>query len=291
MVAAPESGPVWPPAHRPSCRGLRRTGLRRGWQVREAPHPRARDDPWQRGWIRLPFPSIGHDAVQHRPDAPGGRTGGRAPCACGRGFGIRGVDWSRPRPWPPFRSLHANPRDRRCRQHRQAQWGTCRRPMPGAAMRPELVVLAAGAGSRLGGLKQLEPVGPEGEKVLDYALYDARRAGVERVVFVIRRDFERAFHQEVGARYAQWMEVAYAFQELDLLPEGLLPPPGRVKPWGTAHALLAARSQVSGPFLAINADDFYGRTAFERLVAFLNRPGETRPGAYGMVAFRMGNTL
>jgi len=158
-------------------------------------------------------------------------------------------------------------------------------------MKPELVVLAAGVGSRFGGLKQLEPVGPAGEKVLDYALYDARRAGIERVVFVIRKDFEQAFHQEIGARHAQRMDVAYACQELDLLPEGFPLLPGRTKPWGTAHALLAARSQVSGPFLAINADDFYGRTAFERLTDFLLRPGETRPGAYGMVAFRMGNTL
>lgn len=156
-------------------------------------------------------------------------------------------------------------------------------------MKPELVVMAAGVGSRFGGLKQLEPVGPNGEKVMDYALYDAKRAGVERVVFVIRREFERVFHEQVGSKYSSWMEVAYAFQELDLLPAGFTLPEGRTKPWGTAHAILAAQVQVRKPFLAINADDFYGRRAFESLVTFLGETGA--PDAYAMVAFQMANTL
>lgn len=157
-------------------------------------------------------------------------------------------------------------------------------------MKPELVIMAAGMGSRFGGLKQLEPVGPRGEKVLDYALFDARRAGVERVVFVIRRELEAEFHREVGSRYHPWLEVAYAFQELDQLPPGFRPPPGRTRPWGTGQAILAAATQVRAPFLAINADDFYGRRAFQALTEFLARPGAA-PDAYAMVAFRMANTL
>lgn len=159
-------------------------------------------------------------------------------------------------------------------------------------MKPELVVMAAGVGSRFGGLKQLEPVGPDGEKILDYALFDAKRAGVERVVFVIRKDFEQVFRDQVGSRFSRWMDVAYAYQELDLLPEGFAVPPGRTKPWGTAHAILAARSQVSAPFLAINADDFYGRRAFQVLVDFLAQPAaEGGLDPYAMVAFQMANTL
>jgi NDP-sugar pyrophosphorylase family protein len=158
-------------------------------------------------------------------------------------------------------------------------------------MRPELVVMAAGLGSRFGGLKQLEPVGPDGERVMDYALFDARRAGVERVVFVIRKSFEEVFREQVGARYARWMEVAYAFQELDQLPEGFVLPEQRTKPWGTAHAILAAGAQVRAPFMAINADDFYGRTAFETMARFLAEPPSGSERDYAMVAFQMANTL
>ena len=103
-------------------------------------------------------------------------------------------------------------------------------------MKPGLVVMAAGMGSRFGGLKQLEPVGPNGERVMDYALYDAKRAGVDRVVFVIRKAFEREFHEQVGSRYSGWMDVVYAFQELEQLPRGFTLPPGRVKPWGRPAA-------------------------------------------------------
>jgi len=156
---------------------------------------------------------------------------------------------------------------------------------------PELVVMAAGMGSRFGGLKQLEPVGPDGETVMDYALYDARRAGVRRVIFVIRRDIEAAFRTQIGSRYERWMEVAYAFQELSDVPPRFTPPEGRTKPWGTGHAVLAARREVRAPFLVINADDFYGAEAFRVLVQWLStdQPGE-QP-AFAMVAFRLENTL
>jgi dTDP-glucose pyrophosphorylase len=151
--------------------------------------------------------------------------------------------------------------------------------------------MAAGMGSRFGGLKQLEPVGPCGEKVMDYGLYDAKRAGVERVVFVIRREFESDFHQQVGSRFAKWMDVAYAFQEIDLLPKGFFVPKGRVKPWGTAHAVLAGKDVIKEPFIAINADDFYGRKAFNVLADWLSRPAQPGPEQYAMVAFQMVNTL
>lgn len=156
-------------------------------------------------------------------------------------------------------------------------------------MNPELVVMAAGMGSRFGGLKQLEPVGPDGETVMDYALYDALRAGVKRVVFVIRKDIEAAFREQVGRRYERWMDVAYAFQELTDLPPGFGAPTGRTKPWGTAHAVRAARNAVQAPFLVINADDFYGAEAFRLLVEWLSKPAPA--GAFAMVAFRLENTL
>lgn len=150
-----------------------------------------------------------------------------------------------------------------------------------------LVVLAAGMGSRYGGLKQLDPVGPGGETILDYAVYDAIRAGFDRVVFVIRRDFEEVFRAQVGSRYADRVEVAYAFQALDLLPDGCVVPPGRTKPWGTGHAVWCARDQVPASFAVINADDFLGRDAFAQLADFLAAPDAD----HAMVGYRLGNTL
>ena len=129
-------------------------------------------------------------------------------------------------------------------------------------MKPTLLVLAAGMGSRYGGLKQLDPMGPNGEVILDYSVYDAIRAGFGKVVFIIRKDFEDVFKAQVGARFADKIEVDYAFQALEDLPEGYSVPEGRVKPWGTAHALLAARDVVKEPFGVVNADDFYGADAF-----------------------------
>lgn len=153
----------------------------------------------------------------------------------------------------------------------------------------DLVVLAAGMGSRFGGVKQLDRVGPSGETVMDYAVYDAVRAGVDRVVFVIRRDLEEAFHRQIGIRYTGQVDVAYAFQELDALPGGRRVPEGRTKPWGTGHAVLCAADLVDGPFVVINADDFYGRRAYADLVSHL--AGGSTPGAYAMVAFTLANTL
>ena len=133
---------------------------------------------------------------------------------------------------------------------------------------PTLLVLAAGMGSRYGGLKQIDPVGPAGEIILDYSLYDAYLAGFRRVVFVIKPELEQAFEEAVGRRARQTMQVAYAYQTLDRLPQGFSVPEGRVKPWGTGHAVLCARDVVYGPFAVINADDYYGRSCFALLYRF-----------------------
>lgn len=156
---------------------------------------------------------------------------------------------------------------------------------------PALLVMAAGVGSRYGGLKQVEPVGPGGEFVMDYAVYDAWRAGIERAVFVIRRDMEEDFHSLRGARYASKMRVDYAFQELSDLPAGFSTPHGRIKPWGTGHAVLAARGAIDSPFLCINADDFYGHDGIAALAAFLREPPAPGPERHAMVAFHLRNTL
>lgn len=156
-------------------------------------------------------------------------------------------------------------------------------------MKPTLVVLAAGMGSRYGGLKQIDPVGPNGEWLLDYSIYDALRAGFGKVVFIIRRDIENAFRGGVGERFARRIAVEYAFQELDDLADGFQPPAARMKPWGTGHAVLAARRLVKEPFAVINADDFYGAESFRRLGEFLARPpGENE---YAMVGYRLEHTV
>ena len=131
--------------------------------------------------------------------------------------------------------------------------------------KPVLVVMAAGMGSRYGGLKQVDPVGPYGQLIIDYSIYDARRAGFETVVFVIKRELEETFRASIGDRLSQVMEVRYAYQELDDLPEGYAVPAGRVKPWGTCHAVPAARHLVDGPFAVINSDDYYGPEAFREI--------------------------
>jgi hypothetical protein len=149
--------------------------------------------------------------------------------------------------------------------------------------------MAAGMGSRYGGLKQIEAVGPGGETLLDFSVYDALRAGFGRVVFVIRRDIEAAFRQAVAGRYEGSVEVALAFQELDMVPAGFVAPPGRSKPWGTAHAVLAAEGAVATPFAVINADDFYGAASFRALGDFLRVEASDDTGA--MVGFRLAETL
>jgi NDP-sugar pyrophosphorylase family protein len=155
-----------------------------------------------------------------------------------------------------------------------------------------LVVMAAGIGSRYGGLKQIDPVGPSGEVVLDYSVFDALGAGFGRVVFIIRRDIEKAFRDRIGRRIERSAETAYVFQSLDALPPGLTLPEGRQKPWGTAHAILCARDAVPGPFLAVNADDYYGRTAFASMADFLGRePGGESDHEFAMVGYRLANTL
>lgn len=155
-------------------------------------------------------------------------------------------------------------------------------------MAPSLVVLAAGMGSRYGGLKQIDPVGPGGETVLDYAVFDALRAGFGRVVFVIRRDFEGVFRERIGSRYAGRIAVDYVFQSLDALPAGFAAPAGRERPWGTGHAVWCARGALPGNFAVINADDFYGADAFAQLGRFL---ASARGPSFAMVGFRLANTL
>jgi hypothetical protein len=151
--------------------------------------------------------------------------------------------------------------------------------------------MAAGIGARFGGLKQLEPVGPNREVLLDYAVFDAMRAGVERIIVVLRRELEREFHDTLGRRYARRAEIVYAYQELADVPPGCAVPAGRVKPWGTGHAVLAARAAVKAPFIVINADDWYGPEGFALLCAFLARPAATPPERYAMVGYRLRNTI
>ena len=155
----------------------------------------------------------------------------------------------------------------------------------------DLVVMAAGAGSRFGGLKQLISVGPGRETLTDYAVYDAWRAGVRRVVFVVRREMEREFHESLGRTYESRLEVVYAHQELADLPAGFVAPAGRSRPWGTGHAVRAARPCVTNPFLVINADDWYGADGFSKLTAFLSEPERPGPSRHALVAFRLRHTL
>lgn len=162
---------------------------------------------------------------------------------------------------------------------------------------PTLLVLAAGMGSRYGGLKQIDPMGPNGETVLDYSVLDAIRAGFGRVLFVIREDFADLFREGIGSRFAGKIAVDYAFQSLDDLPIGFSVPEGRTKPWGTAHAIRAARTQIDGPFAVINADDFYGRDAYVQAAAFIasstscgNATAASRE-PFAMIGYPLQNTL
>ena len=161
-------------------------------------------------------------------------------------------------------------------------------------MQPTLLVLAAGMGSRYGGLKQLDAVGPSGETIIDYSVFDAKRAGFGKIVFVIRHDIEEAFKEGIGSRYEKVLPVGYAFQELDALPEGFSVPEGREKPWGTAHAILCARDLIEEPFAVINGDDFYGQDGFQVLADYLSSSSPVTPEGredYCMVGYRLRNTL
>ena len=156
-------------------------------------------------------------------------------------------------------------------------------------MKPTLLILAAGMGSRFGGLKQVEPVGPNGEAIIDYTIYDAIRAGFGKVVFIIRESFADAFREKFDARLSGKIEVEYVFQELDKLPEGFTLPEGREKPWGTAHAILVAKNAIREPFCALNADDFYGKNAYQVMADFLTTSiAETE---YSMVGYELNKTL
>ena len=153
--------------------------------------------------------------------------------------------------------------------------------------KPTLLVLAAGIGSRYGGLKQIDPIGPGGETIIDYSVYDSLRAGFGKLVFVIRRDIEATFREVIGSRFEKWIAVDYVFQELTGLPPGFSVPPDRTKPWGTAHAVLTAAGAVREPFAVINADDFYGQASFQTLGKYLQSGNPD----YAMVGFLLRNTL
>jgi len=158
--------------------------------------------------------------------------------------------------------------------------------------KPVLVVMAAGMGSRYGGLKQIDPVGSHGQLIIDYSIYDALRAGFETVVFVIKHQIEDTFKSAIGDRLSKVIEVKYAYQELDDLPAGYTVPEGRVKPWGTAHAILAARKIVDGPFAVVNSDDYYGPEAFRNVYDYLSTTEETEGHlSFAMVGYALGNTV
>ncbi len=156
--------------------------------------------------------------------------------------------------------------------------------------KPTLFVLAAGMGSRYGGLKQLDGVGPHGETIMDYSIFDAKRAGFGKVVFVIRKDFEADFREKIVSKYQSQIPVEVVFQTIDALPEGFQVPAERVKPWGTNHAVLMGKDVIREPFAVINADDFYGKNSFEVLAKELMAM-EGKQNAYCMVGYRVGNTL
>lgn len=158
--------------------------------------------------------------------------------------------------------------------------------------KPVLVVMAAGMGSRYGGLKQVDPVGNHNQLIIDYSIYDARRAGFETVVFVIKHEIEDTFKAAIGDRLSKVINVKYAYQQLDDLPEGYSVPEERVKPWGTAHAILAARKVVDGPFAVVNADDYYGPEGFKKIYDYLeSHPDQPGCHEFAMVGYLLGNTV
>lgn len=158
-------------------------------------------------------------------------------------------------------------------------------------MKPTLLLLAAGMGSRYGGLKQLDGLGPNGETIMDYSIYDAIKAGFGKIVFVIRKDFEKDFREKILSKYEGHIPVELCFQSLDSLPEGFTCPADRVKPWGTNHAVMMAQNAIKEPFCVINCDDFYNRDAFMVIGKFLSELPEGSKNDYAMVGFRVGNTL
>ncbi len=157
--------------------------------------------------------------------------------------------------------------------------------------KPVLVIMAAGMGSRYGGLKQIDPVDNEGHIIMDFSIYDAKRAGFEKVVFIIKKAIEKEFKAGIGDRISQYMDVEYVYQELDTLPEGFEVPEGRVKPFGTGHAILRCKDVVDGPFAVINADDYYGVHAFQEIYNYLTENEDDEKYHYAMVGYILSNTL
>jgi len=157
--------------------------------------------------------------------------------------------------------------------------------------KPVLVIMAAGMGSRYGGLKQIDPIDPQGHIIMDFSLYDARRAGFEKAVFIIKKENEEVFRECIGNRVSEYMEVAYVFQGLANIPSGYEVPEGRVKPWGTGHAVLSCIDEVDGPFAVINADDYYGSKAFQLIYDFLTANQDDEKFRYAMVGYILKNTL
>lgn len=157
--------------------------------------------------------------------------------------------------------------------------------------KPVLVVLAAGMGSRYGGMKQLDPVGPSWQLIIDYSIFDARRAGFEKVIFIIRQEFEADFRKAIGDRLSRLMEVEYAYQSLDDLPAPYTAPEGRTKPFGTGQAVLSARNLIHGPFAVINSDDYYGPEAFRVMYEYLSTHADTQQYQYCMVGYQVKNTV
>ncbi len=155
--------------------------------------------------------------------------------------------------------------------------------------KPTLVIMAAGMGSRFGGMKQITPVDAQGHIIMDYSIYDAVRAGFGRVVCIIKKEFEEDFEAAIGSRLRDHVELVYAYQSLDQLPQGFEIPEERVKPWGTAHAVWCARDVIEGPFAVLNADDFYGKEAFEVIAKFLSE--DRAPTEHAMVGYHLSNTL
>ena len=158
-------------------------------------------------------------------------------------------------------------------------------------MKPTLFLLAAGMGSRYGGLKQLDTLGPQGQSIMDYSIYDAIQAGFGKIVWVIRRDFEQQFREQILAKYEGHVPCELCFQALDALPEGFTVPEGREKPWGTNHAVMMGKEVINEPFAVLNCDDFYDRDAFQVMAKFLTSLPEGSKGKYAMVGFRVDNTL
>lgn len=157
--------------------------------------------------------------------------------------------------------------------------------------KPVLVIMAAGMGSRYGGLKQIDPVDEDGHIIMDFSMYDAKRAGFEKAIFIIKEENETDFRKAIGDRVSEYMEVSYAYQKLDNLPAGYQIPEGRVKPWGTAHAVLSCIEQVDGPFAVINADDYYGVEAFRLIYEYLTTHQDDEKYRYTMVGYLLGNTM